>query len=88
MKYFTVIDALNDYHQVLLSDESAVLTTLSSFGRYQYLHLPFGIVHAPHVYCHRVSKVSDDTSACRGIVQHVVVICETYEQHLILMNQL
>ena len=42
MKFFTVIDALKGYHQVLLDDESAALTTFSTpFRRYQYLRLPF-----------------------------------------------
>jgi hypothetical protein len=40
MHFFTVVDALKGYHQVLLDDESAEMTTFSTpFGRYQYKRL-------------------------------------------------
>jgi hypothetical protein len=48
---FTVIEDLKGYHQVLLDDESAALTTFSTpFGRYQYLRLPFSVMHAVDDY--------------------------------------
>ncbi|KZS18271.1 Uncharacterized protein APZ42_015591 [Daphnia magna] len=41
MRFFTVIDALKEYHQVLLDDPSINLTTFSTpFGQYQYRRLP------------------------------------------------
>ena len=83
MKYFTVINAVKAYHRVLLDDESAVLTTFSTpFGRYLYLRLPFGIVHAGDDYCRRVSEDFDDMPACRRIVEAVVVFSKTYEEQL------
>ena len=73
----------------MLDDESAALTTFSIlFGRYQYLRLPFGIVHAGEDYCRRVSEVFDDMPACHRIVEDVVVLSKTYEEHLQLVNEL
>ena len=61
MKFFTVVDALKGYHQVPLDEESAAMTTFSTpVGRYQYLRLPFGVVHAGDDYCRRVADIFDD----------------------------
>ena len=43
-KYFTVLDAMKDYHQCLLDQDSQLLTAfIIPFGRFKYLHAPYGI---------------------------------------------
>ena len=89
MKYFTVVDALKGYHQVLLDDESAELTTFSTpFGRYRYLRLPFGITHAGDDYCRRVSDIFDSIPNSRRIVEDLVVFSKTYAEHLELVRSM
>ena len=89
MKFFTVIDALKGYHQVQLDEESAALTTFSTpFGRFQYLRLPFGIVHAGDDYGRRVSEVFDDLPNSRRVVEDVLVFSATYSEHVKLVREL
>ncbi|XP_045025183.1 uncharacterized protein LOC123469907 [Daphnia magna] len=83
MRFFTVIDALKGYHQVLLDDPSIDLTTFSTpCGRYQYLRLPFGVTHAGDDYCRRVSEIFYDLSNCRRIVEDVLIFSATYDEHV------
>ena len=83
MKYFTIIDALKGYHQVLLDEASIDPTTFSTpFGRYQYLRLPFGVKHVGDDYCRRVSEVFDDFPNSRRIVEDFIVYSATYEEHI------
>ncbi|KZS16536.1 Uncharacterized protein APZ42_017711 [Daphnia magna] len=74
MKFLTVIDALNGYHQVELDDESSLMTTISTpFGRYKYLRLPFGVSLAGDDYDRRLADVFDDFTNCRRVVEDVLV---------------
>ena len=43
-KFFTVLDAMKDYHQCQLDENSQLLTTfIMPYGRFKYLHAPYGI---------------------------------------------
>ena len=45
LHYFTKLDACHGYWSIALDEESSLLTTFNSpFGRYHFLHLPFGLV--------------------------------------------
>lgn len=78
MRFFTVVDALKGYHQVLLDDESAAMTKFfTPFGCYMYRHLPFGICHAGDDHSRRVSTVFDDLPNCRRIVKDILIFSET-----------
>lgn len=82
MRIFTVLDALKDYHQVKLDEESADLTTFSTpFGRFQYLRLPFGVTNAGDDYARRVSDVFDDLPNSRRVMEDILVCSKTYEEH-------
>ena len=83
MKFFTVVDALKGYHQVPLDEESAAMTTFSTpVGRYQYLRLPFGVVHAGDDYCRRVADIFDDIPNTRRIVEDILVFSKTWGEHV------
>ena len=58
---------------------------LPSFGRYQYLRLPFDVSHTGDDYGRRVSEVFDDLLACRRVV---VVFSATFAEHVLLVRQL
>ena len=89
MKYFTVIDALKGYHQVVLDPASAKLTTFSTpFGRFQYQRLPFGIIHAGDDYGRRVADVFDDIPNSRRVVEDVIVYSKNYDDHVQLVRHL
>ena len=50
-KVFSTLDAKDGFYQVGLGEESSLKTTFwTPFGRYRYLHLPFGINLAPEEF--------------------------------------
>lgn len=49
--YFSKLDALSGFYQIVLDEESAKLCTFNTpFGRHCFLRLPFGISSAPEVF--------------------------------------
>ena len=51
VKLFSVFDAKDGFHQIKLDEQSSYLTTFwTSFGRYRYLRMPFGISSTPEEY--------------------------------------
>ena len=49
--YFTKLDACHGYWLIILDQESSLLTTFNSpFGRYHFLHLPFGLVCSQDIF--------------------------------------
>ncbi len=50
-KYFSMLDAKSGYWNVVLDKESSYLTTFNSpFGRYRFLHMPFGLRMSQDVF--------------------------------------
>ncbi|RXN25465.1 dynein heavy chain axonemal [Labeo rohita] len=48
---FSVLDAKNSFWQIRLDRKSSMMTTFSTpFGRYRFLHMPFGINSASEVF--------------------------------------
>ena len=69
-----MVDALKCYHQVPLDEKSAAMTTFSTpVGKYQYLRLPFGVVHADDDYYRRMADIFDDIPNTRRIVEDILV---------------
>ena len=60
-KYFTVLDAMKDYHQCLLDQDSQLLTAfIIPFGRFKYLRAPYGISSiSEHYNRHREEALAD-----------------------------
>ena len=57
LKYFTVFDALKDYHQCPLDATSQLLTTfMTPFGRFKFLRAPFGICFISEHYNKRMDE--------------------------------
>ncbi|XP_057368277.1 uncharacterized protein K02A2.6-like [Daphnia carinata] len=89
IKFFTVIDVLKGYHQVVLDNDSSLRTTVSTpFGRYRYLRLPFGISLAGDDYSRHLADVFDDFPNCRRVVEDVLVFSATWEEHVGLVRRL
>ena len=89
MKFFTVVDALKGYHQVPLDEESTAMTTFSTpLGRFQYIRLPFGVVHTGNDYCRRVAEIFVDIPNSRRIVEDITVFIKTWEEPIELVHQL
>jgi hypothetical protein len=81
-KYFTVVDATAGYWNVPLSKESSILTTFqTSFGRFCYLRMPFGIFSAQEVLQKRMDRVFGELPGVHVIVDDTLVSGSMREEH-------
>ena len=79
---YTNLDANSGFHQVVLSEDSARLTTfITPFGRYMFRRLPFGISSAPEYFQKRMDS---ELSGLAGVVCHlddILVIGRNQREH-------
>jgi hypothetical protein len=81
-KYFSKLDMTAGFWQVLLDKVSSKICTFSMpFGRYRYLHLPFGISPAPEVFHRIVGDVIRDLAGVMHFVDDVLVWEHTQQEH-------
>ena len=58
---FSKLDANSGFWQIHLDEESWEVTTfLTSWGRYFYKKLPFGLTSAPAFFCKEITKIIGD----------------------------
>ena len=66
---FSKLDANSGFHQVVLTDESAKLTTfITLFGRFMFRRLPYGISSAPEYFQKRMDK---ELTGLQGVLCHM-----------------
>ena len=59
--YFTKLDVHHGYWSIVLDQESSLLTTFNSpFGRYHFLHLPFGIVCSQDIFQKKMDQILEE----------------------------
>ena len=79
---YTKLDANSGFHEVVLSEDSARLTTfITPFERYMFRRLPFGISSAPEYFQKRIDC---ELSGLAGVVCHlddILVICRNQREH-------
>lgn len=75
---FSKLDANSGFWQIGLSPESAKLTTfLTSFGRFCFNRLPFGITSAPEYFQKRISQVLEETEGSLCQMDDILVFGKT-----------
>ena len=75
---YTKLDANSGFHQVVLSEDSARLTTfITPFGRYMFRRLPFGISSAPEYF---QKRMDGELSGLAG-VDDILVIGRNQREH-------
>ena len=73
-KIFTVLDAKDGFYQVKLDEASSRLTTFwTPFGRYRYIHMPFGISSAPEEFQRRMHTVLQGLPGVEVIADDILV---------------
>ena len=73
-KKFTLCDAKDGFHQILLDDASSYLTTFNSpFGRYRWTRMPFGISSAPEVWQRRMHEFVEDLEGVEVIADDFLI---------------
>ena len=79
---FSKLDANSGFHQILLDEESQLLTTfMTPKGRYCYLRLPFGISSAPEHYQKQMQKILAGLDGIVCLMDDIVVYGKTKAEH-------
>ncbi|XP_041867384.1 uncharacterized protein K02A2.6-like [Melanotaenia boesemani] len=81
-QYFSVLDARSGYWTIKLSHESSLLTTFNTtFGRYRFLRLPFGIISAQDIFQRKIDETYSGLNGVVAIVDDILVFGKTREEH-------
>ena len=72
--YFTKLNTHHGYWSVVLDEESSLLTTFkSTFGRYHFLHLPFGLVCSQDIFQKKMDQFLKECPGCIGIADDITI---------------
>ena len=81
--YFTKLNAHHGYWSIVLDEESSLLTTFNSpFGRYCFLHLPFGLVCSQDIFQKRMDQFFEEYPRCITVHGCTEAEHETHLQNL------
>ena len=76
------LDANSGFWQILLAPESRYLTAfLTSFGRYYFNKLPFGVFSAPKLFQRRISQILEGLEGVLFQMDDVLIIGRDKPQH-------
>ena len=78
---FSVLDAKSSFWQIPLDEKSSMLTCFStSYGRYRFLRLPYGLCSSSDVFQHAIEHLFADVP-CAIIVDDILVGGKDQEEH-------
>ena len=70
------------YWSIVLDEESSLLTTFNSpFGRYCFLHLPFGLVCSQDIFQKKMDQSLKECPGCIGITDDITIHGCTEAKH-------
>ena len=82
-RHFSVLDICSGYWQIKRADSTSRQTTFNTaFGRYRYLHMPFGINAAQDVFQHHVDATYKNLPRITSLNDDVLVAGTTRDKHL------
>ena len=80
--YFTKLNVHHGYWSIVLDEESSLLTTFNSpFGRYHFLHLPFGLVCSQDIFQKKMDQFLKEYPGCVRIAIDITVHGRTEAEH-------
>ena len=79
---FSKLDANSGFHQVVLEDNSQLLTTfITPFGRYAYQRLPFGINSGPEHFQRQVMRILENLPGAVCLMDDIVIFGSDQAEH-------
>ena len=83
-KYFSTLDLLAGYHHIPLDKSSIPKTAFtSSFGKYKYVKVPFGLKQAPGYFQELMTGVLKDFTFAITYLDDIIIFSRKAEEHLI-----
>ena len=81
--YFTTLDLRAGYHHILLDKPSILKTAFnSSFGKYKYVKVPFGLAQAPAYFQELMTSILKDFNFAIASLDDIIIFSNTLEEHL------
>ena len=82
-KIFSTIDLRNRYHHITLGKSSRAKTAfVTSFGKYEFLMVPFGLAQAPAYFQLLMNKVLNRLKFAMTYLDNIIIFSENELQHL------
>ena len=81
--YFTTLDFRAGYHHIASTKDSIKKTGFClTFGKYEYLNVPFGLAQAPAYFQNLMNKVLHGLDFVISYLDDIIIFNETPEEHL------
>ena len=82
-KYFSTLDLQAGYHHTPLEKSSIQKTTFNStFGKYEYCKVPFGLIQAPAYLQELMTGILKDFDFAIAYLDDIIIFSRTAEEHL------
>ena len=82
-KYFCVLDLRAGYHHIPLDEEPIPKTAFtSSFGKYEYVKVPFGLAQDPAYFQEIMTRILKDFNCGIAYLDDIIIFSKTVEEHL------
>ena len=86
-KYFTSLDMVQGYHQVLMDRDSRMYTAFGTgTAQYQFKVMPFGLKNAPAVFVRFIDEILGDLKGEVAFMDDILIYSKTYDEHLALVD--
>ena len=87
--YFPKLDACHGYWSIILDQDSSLLTTFNSlFGRYHFLHLPFGLVCSQDIVQKKMDQILEECQGYIRIAEDITIHGHTEAEHVASLQNL
>ena len=81
-RFFTKLDASNGYWQIPVDSESSdLLTFATTFGRYKFTRMPYGIHSASEIFQLEISKIIEGINGVANSQDDIIIWADTKEAH-------
>ena len=81
-RFFTKLDASNGYWQIPVDSESSdLLTFATTFGRYKFTRMPYGIHSANEIFQLEISKINEGINGVANSQDDIIIWADTKEAH-------
>ena len=81
--YFTTLHLQAGYHHIPLDKPSIPKTAFNStFGKYKYIKLPFGLAQAPAYFQELMTGILKDFNFTIAYLDDIIIFSKTPQEHL------
>lgn len=73
-KFFSTLDSRNGFWHIMLDEPSSELTTINtSFGRYRFLRLPYGLCSASENFQQKMKQIFDELEGVEVYIDDLII---------------